>query len=186
MVGHKEDRFLYPMTYAAVAFAFLSIPETWMEKGIVDGFLKKKGGRLFINVTVGLNMILLVITTFIPTRTEVMIQKYLYYHNPELIEIYSIKGNPYRFRGYDDNFEFYSPKKVIFHNVSSLDSFRKILDQGSAPILYLHHSNLLDEESIFLEARCQTLHRSFPKWVNRVNVNNWLSRTPAFLLLKCG
>ncbi|HJP18803.1 MAG TPA: hypothetical protein QF468_09140 [Nitrospinota bacterium] len=186
MVGHKEDRFLYPMTYAAVAFAFLSIPESWMEKGIVDRFLKKKGGRLFINVTIGLNMALLVIMTFIPTRTEVMIQKYLYYHNPELIEIYSIKGNPYIFRGDGDNFEFYSPKKVIFHKVSNLDSLKKILDRESAPILYLHHSNLLDKESMFLEENCQTLHRSFPEWVNRVNINNWLSRTPAFLLLKCG
>ncbi len=183
IIGHKEDRFLYPMTYAAVAFVFLSIPDSWLKKGTVDNYLKKKWVCLFIKITVGLNICLLIIASLVPSRTEVILHKHLYRINPERLELYSMRQNPYRFN--DIDFRFYAPREVIYHKVHDFNSLEQLLDRKPEPIIYLHFSNWFTGETKFLENRCQVLYRSFPEWVNKLNVTNWISRTTTYLLLEC-
>lgn len=183
IIGHKEDRFLYPMTYAAVAFVFLSIPNSWFKKGTVDKYLKKKWVCWFIKITVSLNICLLIIASLVPSRTEVNLHKRLYRISQDRLEIYSIKQDPYIF--HNNKFRFYAPREVIFHKVSDSKSLEQELNIQSEPIVFLHYSNWLKGEMKFLENRCQVLYRSFPEWVNKLNVTNWLSRTTTFLLLEC-
>lgn len=175
-VGHKELRFMFPM---AVAFVYLSatgIIQLW--SWISSGRLRSTLAVLMISV----NLLLLAGVAFSPAQPVVKLYKFLYHHGKHhKMTLLCKEKSPYDIRSL--NVHFYRSEHLdckVFKDEHELKAF---MDVQSPDSVYILERGLHLKDS-FGSYSSEKIYSSFPGWIEKFNVNNWLARTNVWSVYK--
>jgi phosphatidylinositol glycan class B len=183
LISHKELRFLLPLS----PFVFVQIVvalEDWWTAAV--SWLRRQR----INLSRPVLWLFLIGNTAMvaylglkPTHADIIIMKALYTHHPDHLELYTFSRGPYRRSTLTDH--FYAPASVTLHKLAGATDLEEALRTRSEPFVLYYHKNWLPESLAFVEEKCAVIHRSFPTWLARFNVNDWVGRTSGSMLLEC-
>ena len=142
LIGHKEFRFLYPMSYL---FIFITVYGSSL---FLKGRNIKNYQRTLIKIAVVLNMIFLVLMIFRPAKGTVLFYKYLY-ENREAGNnmVLTTKKDFYNLMG-DLKTTFYTPKDMRSYTVESSDDLEGFLNTKNISSCYYVHSGYAFEGSV--------------------------------------
>jgi phosphatidylinositol glycan class B len=175
-IGHKEPRFLIPMTYALVPIIVLSadrLPAA-LRAGI-DRFLNRRALRTAAWVFGVINVCALAVMTLKPSSETAVIYRQLYQESRrQPIVLYTASDLPYTLAG--GAVGFYRPDNL------TLMPFRDPAAMRTASVarpgrVYVFLQALEAPAWFTAEGlRCTPVARTLPLWAARHNVNNWTSR----------
>ena len=167
LIPHKEIRFLFPV----IGLLPVMIART------ADTLLKKKSYHLLEHRAVAvsvklfwyLNMVMLIVLIFRPADDGIALYKKLWddYRTPA--KLFYTDDNPYHRAKVD--IHFYKRNSLILQHVDSLQGISLSEDTAS---LYVTDRPLLPNSLRFDPV---LIYATFPQWVRRFNVNNWIERT---------
>ncbi|WP_339715582.1 hypothetical protein [uncultured Kriegella sp.] len=142
LIGHKEFRFLYPMSYI---FIFITVYGCSL---FLKGRNIKKYQRKLVKVAVVLNMIFLVLMIFRPAKGTVLFYKYLY-ENREAGNnmVLTTQKDFYRLMG-DLKTTFYTPTDMQSYVVESTDDLEQFLNTKNISSCYYVHSGYAFTNSV--------------------------------------
>lgn len=171
LVGHKEMRFLFPLSYAFIFLISTGIDTllqnpAWGQSKLFNGFYK---------LMVGLNIGMLVFKMFMPSQEVIryfeFISGYSKKHNTTLI---AFNKSPFRLDTAVLN--FYKPNKVevvVLHNPDSLTTV--LNDTAGRSYIFLSHD--LHPEKQLPNCHTERLYSFFPDWLLAINLNHWQDRS---------
>ncbi len=166
VIGHKEIRFLFPII-GFIPIIIIQGIEIMQNKWAAN-ILKNKAFLVFMKLFFVINFISMVFVSLRPSENDVFLYKSIYKQYQTPVTLYYFEKNPYH--AVLDIY-FYKRKNLEFKQINSLDSIQS--KPGMTNLLVL--SNLDKAEELRVNNRL--IYMSFPPWVQKFNVNNWLDRT---------
>jgi phosphatidylinositol glycan class B len=168
LIGHKELRFLFPMTLPAIFFAAIGA-----DKMIANQAVKQWHLVLF-KISVGVNIALLLFKMFTPAQEVVSYFKYIYdYTAKQPATLVALEHSPYDLDNLECNF-YKSPNADIrvIQNIHGLDS---VVNKSTPTALFItqYKPGGLQIPGYKLEQ----LYCIFPAWLLKMNINNWQERS---------
>lgn len=196
LIGHKEERFLFPMIFAVPVLLALAVEgilsndsspwQRWAQSALEQRWLR-------ITVIV-LNGILLAVMTIKPASTQIPIYEYCYdsaARSAAPLVVYSLDGSPYQF---DNAIKTLPPMEIMFYQpinfrVESVTEkeLRTALAQAqqtNQSLLFFHKSkppSVLSDTNIVETV----VASSFPTWTRFVNINHWMERSNVWMIYEC-
>lgn len=177
VIGHKELRFLFPLLplcTVLLVIAYQGFLESLRERPVWM--------RRLAWVLVAPNLFFCVLNCLRPTRGEFIALEAIYRQAARTPDLYVVSASPFFYR--ELPFRYYVPPKIDVHYVDDVATLMRTHFPQRSMVYF--ESNWLPQGAEALEKRCTTVHRSFPDWVYRINVRNWLSRTYQAYVLECG
>jgi GPI mannosyltransferase 3 len=206
LIGHKEDRFLFPMIFAvpvllSLAAEFLLSPEVphWLNG--LQTFLQK---RWLTWLFIATNCLLLTLMTFKPASLHPIIYEYCYdraaqnvAQRSQPVVLYTLETSPFSFKspfaalGVETDSSrmetrFYQPQNLRVLRVTEA-KFRSELASvrpSDKPLLFFHRKippPVISDTTIAKTVAVTSL----PAWILAFNVNNWVSRTNVWTIWEC-
>jgi phosphatidylinositol glycan class B len=183
LVGHKELRFLFPLANIIPILLVFSIQlvkedsRFYKVKNLMNAS-KQYAIRIFLII----NYILLFVVCIKPADLHIYLYQYIYSnYDHEQTELSYIKKNPFYARAVPVNFYKKNNLKMInFENSQSLVNYIRNTDKT---ILFVTDKFELDPEMKAI--KCSNVFQTIPRAATYVNVNNWLERTPKWILYEC-
>ena len=169
LVAHKEYRFLFP----------LALPVTFMLGIVLQATVIAGWKAVALKAFAAFNLLWLIALPYRPASFEVMFYRHVY--ESGIREIYSMDRDPYTVA--DLAVHFYRPPDLDVHLVS-LAEVERLTAVGSIHLFTTGLRPFAANE--LLASRCQADYRSVPAWVERVNINDWVSRVPIWSVYRCG
>lgn len=164
LIGHKELRFLYPVTPVLTLMGFLYIQER--------SLLKSKWFRAFLILLGAQNLILLTLITFKPAYTPLKFYEALADHKIKSLQFVSQLGraNP------SLELKFYLSEKT------------ELVERGSiAEVLkgFVLTTKYMDLQSLLTTENCDLLYSTYPKWLFKYNYGGWRDRSNIWAITNC-
>ncbi|MBC7793600.1 MAG: hypothetical protein H7Z43_07815 [Clostridia bacterium] len=128
------------------------------------------------------NLVFCVLNCLRPTRGEFIALEAIYDQARRTPDIYVVTASPFFYR--ELPFRYYVAPHMQVHYLDDVPQL--MLARFPRPSLVYFDRNWLPPGAESLATSCKTVHRSFPDWVDKVNVHNWLSRTYQAYILECG
>ena len=183
LIGHKELRFLFPLANIIPILLVLSIQvvkEDSKFNKVKD--LIKASEKYFVRIFLILNSILLFVVCIKPADMHIYLYQYIYSnYNHEQTELLYIKKNPFYARAVPVNFYKKNNLKMInFENAQMLANYIRLADKTA---LFVTDKFDLDPEMKAI--KCSNVFQTLPRAATYVNINNWLERTPKWILYEC-
>jgi len=176
VLGHKEVRFLIPITYAIVPLLVLAadnLPASLQAR--LAGWQGRRGAATAVRVFIALNTLALLFMTFKPSSETVTVYQWLYEQSREQpIVLYTGSRLPYSMGSYELN--FYRPANVMVKNVGDVEELRAAIANGHGRVFLFQPSLRPPLWTAQNRIGCTPVVRTLPSWVTRVNINNWTSR----------
>jgi phosphatidylinositol glycan class B len=140
--------------------------------------LKKTGNQLIENKAVKIcvkafwytNLILLGVVVVKPADSHISIYKKLFYNYPNATTLYYIENHPFN-RVTATNLNYYKRKNLVIQHI---DSISMIVQKENTTSLYTTNKPLLPSDFPF---KTTLIYSSYPDWIKRFNINNWIGRT---------
>ena len=175
-ISHKEGRFLFPMVFF-LPLILAELYEKWEASKWAD-WLKKKVYKIFRWLFIVVNGIALLVITFKSADSGIKVYRAIYEEVDGTALLYYMKKTPYE-GGRGKQLHFYMPDDLKFQKAENLNEIKAI--KGEDCLFATSDRSLFDE----IEARgWENVYRSLPKWVDNVNFNNWVDRTPQWRLYR--
>jgi phosphatidylinositol glycan class B len=175
-IGHKEPRFLIPMTYALVPIIVVSadrLPAAlW---AAIDRFVNRRALRTAAWVFSVLNVCALTVMTLKPSSETAVIYRELYQAGlKQPIVLYTASDLPYTLAG--GAVAFYRPDNLTL--VPFRDPAAMRIASAARPGRVFVFLQALEAPAWFAAEglTCTPVARTLPSWAARHNVNNWTSR----------
>jgi hypothetical protein len=176
VLGHKEVRFLIPVTYAIVPLLVLAadnLPAS-LRAGLA-GWPRRRAAAAAVWVFIALNTLALLVMTFKPSSETVLVYRWLYQQSREQpIVLYTGSLLPYSMGSYE--LDFYRPANVTVKRVGDVEELRAAITNGGGRVFLFQPSLRPPLWMAQNRIGCTPVVRTLPSWVSRVNVNNWTSR----------
>lgn len=174
-VGHKELRFIFPMILLTPIYLGLFV---FRFKDKVNSLNEKKWFRGIVKFIIGVNFLFLIIASFRAANPSANFYQYVW-NNPEVKEIKVHGENPYTMLGLP--LEFYKDKSLKITQVENLEEYLSNL-QGEE-FLFFNKGRFVSQ----MEGNkiCSLQYLTYPKWVLKFNIGNWISRSRVWSLYKC-
>lgn len=164
LIGHKELRFLFPITPILLLMGFV----LWDEKGFGD----KLFFRYLLRATVSINLLLLAFVTIKPAYTPLVFYKEIYERKISNLKYYSSRGIPSPRLEMD----FYKRPNL---KTSKIDGH---LESAKGFIWTTRYNEL---EILQKRGDCELLFSTYPLWILSINIGNWRSRSNVWALNNC-
>lgn len=177
-IGHKEMRFLFPVSYAFIFVCSTGIDSllqspAWARSKLFNGFYK---------LMVGLNVGVLIFKMFIPSQEIIkyfsFISGYSKKHTTTLIAIHK---SPFRLDTAE--FNFYKPNNIDIVVLHNPDSLTAVLND-TAKRSYIFLSRDLHPERQLPSCHTEKLYSFFPDWMLALNFNDWQDRSQIWAVYK--
>ncbi len=168
LVGHKEMRFLFPLAVMAPVFILLSLSK-------YERVLERRNLYRFFVFT---NFIALVLLSFWPSRTEVLLQSEIYKLHPQAL-VYLGK-NPYSLG--DNPVYFTRPQGLQIHAVNSFEEYQEKQKTELPPSHYFVTTQYNSELQL---THCDRVWRVFPAWIEKFIYYRWLESAGNYNLYSC-
>lgn len=167
-VGHKEMRFLFPMTIPFVFVACIGI-DSWLH------LPRKKVYDIGFKILVFLNIGLLAYRSFVPAQEIVKYQQIMYREAQKgKTTVLCIGESPFQALGLKMN--FYRHPNLAVLNSENADTLSRITANRVDGQLFVFSWHKLDGETIN-RYKLEQVYSSMPEWVKKFNFNNWADRT---------
>lgn len=176
LLGHKETRFLIPMTYAIVPLLVLAADRLpgplcarlarWPGPGAAA-----VAGRVFV----ALNLLALSVMTFKPSSETSAVYRGLYEESRKgPMVLYTASLLPYAMAG--NAVDFYRPENLTVKNLRDISEVRASMDASPGRVFFFQQSLRPPAWMAANGIACAPVARTLPLWTTRVNLNNWMAR----------
>jgi phosphatidylinositol glycan class B len=167
IVPHKEIRFLFPVIGLLPVMIVKTADRLLQKKGYE--LLERRTTKACVKIFWYLNMVMLVILLFRPADDHIALYKKLWntYSGPSIL--YYTDDHPYH-RAKVDVY-FYKRNNLSFHKI---DSIQQAMPGKDTAALFVTNKPLLPVNERF---DFVPVYTSFPGWVRKFNINNWIERT---------
>jgi phosphatidylinositol glycan class B len=175
LLGHKEVRFLIPMTYALVPLMALGadgLPPA--VRSTVVAWRNRRTVVVAAWVFVTLNSLALMVMTFKPSSETAVLYRRLYEESRRgSMVLYSSSPLPYTVGA---AVNIYRPENLTLRRLDDVRELRAETDANPGRVFVFQQS--LDPPAWIAANHlgCTPLVRTIPLWAARFNVNNWTSR----------
>jgi len=167
-VGHKELRYIFPViVLIPIYFGFFL--RDYSQK--VEELYKKKSVRFLWKFVLTVNFLFLLVATFRAANPSVDFYKFIW-NNKDIKEITVHGENPYTMLGLP--LEFYKKKEL------------KIMMSDTYPVKgYTFFNKGRFVKEMEKHSQCELIYLTYPKWILKFNIGNWISRSRVWSLYKC-
>jgi phosphatidylinositol glycan class B len=176
VVGHKEPRFLIPMTYALVPIIVLSADRLPVAvRAGIDRVLNRRALRAAAWTFSVLNVVALAVMTLKPSSETAVIYRQLYQQSDKQpIVLYTASDLPYTLAG--GAVGFYRPGNLTVMPFRDPATMRAA--SAARPGRVFVFLQALEAPTWFTAEglTCTAVARTLPLWAARHNINNWTSR----------
>lgn len=167
-IGHKELRYIFPLIIF-IPITLALVYECLEEK------LKSKTLIVFAKISVFVNVIFLVVSSFKPAYTPIHIYKFLYKNGDEISKLYTF-NNLQR-----DILKVYLKKEIPFVHITKNTEIDQAI--GSELDSWFLVEKISDF-SHFESRKCENMYSTYPKWFTN-NFSKWLRRSKAWSIYRC-
>ncbi len=176
LIGHKEVRFLVPITYAVVPLLVLAADRFASGASVtVARWAHSRAGRFSARAFVVVNLVALAVATVKPSHeTEILFRWLWDASEKQPITVYTSTESPYRFLSLE--ICFYRHPNTTVRNFETIDGLRQAAAAAPGRVFFFHRSFAPPEWLAASGLEVTPVARTLPSWVTRVNVNNWVSR----------
>ncbi len=173
-VGHKEMRFLFP-----VSFAFIYLVVSGIDYA-AQNIRPHKGYRIGFRLLVVVNTGMLLFKMLTPAEEAVNYYKFLYGYNAgHPTNIVYNKKSPYNIAELELN--YYKPNNVQLTKVADSSDVAKLLT-GSNSVICL--SPNLKPDSLFQQFGYERIYCAFPEFLLANNFNGWQERSRIWAIFR--
>lgn len=165
-IGHKETRFLFPLIGFVPIIVIKAIEATSYKLGkdiTENAFL-----HFFAKVFWIFNLIFLLLCAFNPADNQIYLFKKIYTDYPSRTTLYYKEENPYR-RALDIG--YYKRADLAIKRVAS---WNQVTNDPSGIKLIVTRKK--DPADLFIMNK-KLIYSSYPEWIRKFNINNWVDRT---------
>ncbi len=168
-IGHKEIRFLFPVS---IAFIFLACAGF---DRIVQKYPDRKVFRWAIPSFAALNTIMLAIKIFTPAHEAMKYYEVIYnYSQNQYPVLISTTESPFKLVGLCIN--FYQPRHIEEQTVATREQLDTILHNAAGrPVLFFNSH--LAPDPILRNFRTEKVYCILPGWMNQFDFTDWQSRS---------
>ena len=176
LLGHKETRFLVPITYAIVPLLVLSadrLPETLRAKLArwPSPRVAAAAGRTFV----ALNLLALAVMMFKPSSETAIVYERLYAESRKgPMVLYTKSLLPYSMAGNAVN--FYRPENVTVKMLGDVSELSMAMAASPGRVFFFQQSLEPPDWMAAGHIACTPVARTLPLWGRRFNLNNWMSK----------
>lgn len=185
-VAHKEMRFLFPIViYSPLLLIFLFNGTSRVTQRIFIFFNTRLGSALFKVVFV-VNFILLIQGSLRPVQSSVQFYKWTYKNLNEPFKKVHVVGDlkPYGIAALNMNFyNFHYPEEVFLKEAQLSSEVEKLVSENTSSWVFASRGKNYFKLSEI--DKCKLYYLSIPKWMLKVNIGNWISRSELWSLFKC-
>ena len=167
-IGHKEMRFLFPMSYLFIFIAAYGFIEHFKLRPI------KRLQRRVLNFSIGLNILLLLLMMFKPANEMLPAYKYLYSHAEEgKSRLISRNTETYKLMAGITS-TFYTLDYDFSETVNSSEELEEFLIQNKIDTCFYIHDkyDFLDEVKGYTFEKVYCI---YPEWIKNIDGYDWQS-----------
>ena len=176
MIGHKELRYIFCMglwipILAALFFEEMVRHKYWIKIRLHPVF------KILLCIIIIENFILLTVSSIKPAYGPIGFYKHLYHHKNEISGIYTL--NLVR-----DQLRFYQKRDIVLTHVEDRNNIHGIIEESVGNLWFL--TDKIADRGIFEKTGvCSLDYSSFPEWMFKFNIDNWMKRSKIWTLYKC-
>ena len=176
LIGHKEARFLIPITYALVPLLVLAADNLPSRVAATAArWARSRTGRAGVRAFVVLNLAVLAVMTFKPSSETEAVYRWLWQASEkEPITVYTVTGSPYNIISLD--LYFYRAPNVTVKRLQTIDDLREAATREPGRVFFFQRSFTTPGWLAASGLDVTPVVRTLPAWVTRVNVNDWVAR----------
>ncbi len=172
LIGHKEIRFLFPLLYF---LPFLGILGVECLQLLMDKFSIKKGYyKWFKYLFILVYSVALIVIITKPADPRIGLYKGVYHATEKPAILYYLDKDPYHPA---NEIFFYRRQNLKTKRVASVEEINLQTDST----VFLAYSN---RDKLTEEVEGEIVYRTFPEWINVINVGGWLDRTKQWKVTK--
>ncbi len=176
LIGHKEVRFLAPLTYAVVPLLALAADRFASgTSATLARWARSRAARVGARTFVVVNLVALAVATVKPSHeTEILFRWLWDASEKQPITVYTSTESPYRFLSLE--ICFYRHPNTTVRNFETIEGLRQAATASPGRVFFFHRSFSPPDWLAASGLEVAPVARTLPSWVTRVNVNNWVSR----------
>jgi phosphatidylinositol glycan class B len=176
LIGHKEVRFLVPITYAVVPMLALAADRLASDASAGLGrWVHSRAARVGARMFVVVNLVALAVVTVKPSHETEFLFRWLWEASEKQpITVYTSTESPYRFLSLE--ICFYRHANTTVRNFETIEGLRQAAAAAPGRVFFFHRSFSPPDWLASSGLDVTPVARTLPSWVTRVNVNNWVSR----------
>ncbi|MBI5508580.1 MAG: hypothetical protein HY903_07490 [Deltaproteobacteria bacterium] len=174
LIGHKEERFLFPIYGMIPAmFVLVSWRSAWH---LVPPEKSLAPIRAPIRVGVYcLNFVFLAALVTLPVRVPIKTARFIYRAFPDRFEVYTIgRYDPVSI--WHRSLRFAAPPAYVRHGLDGLDAVVKASNESPAPIYYASRLPLTDEDQARFAGRPALVYSFRPRFLDALGSFKWVDR----------
>lgn len=179
MISGKALRFFFPAAMATPFVIFMVVERLGKIKEGMDWPFANKWSQYFFKFLVGLNVLLLLQAGL--RSSNVGVNFYRAFKDIKAEKIYANDENPFTMLGL--TLHFYNPNLPQVEVIKNFDRFKE-LSSGSIGYYYANRGHKFFEVKEKYP-QCQLVFLSYPEWILKYNIGNWVSRSRVWSLFKC-
>lgn len=169
LIGHKELRFLFPISYGFIFLAAIGI-DRWLQK---DRYKNKY--RWLFPLVASINIMLLIFRIFAPAQEAMRYFDFIYrYAQNKKTTLIAFENSPYKLVGIEAN--FYKPKQLAIQVIHDTAQLASLLQQQNEQT-YLFFSPTIKLRTDLSNYKIQRVYCILPDWLLGFNINHWQDRS---------
>lgn len=180
LIPTKALRFIFPIM--VVTPLFIPYVHNWLIENL--SFYKKfsttKVSSYLLTFLIVFNGILFVQTTLRSSKSAVDLYKYVYDNKDKINKIYHYGESPYQNVGLE--LMFYRPKGIGLEKLEESQAVETLFSENKSFWFMSKKGGEIEE---VLSLGCSIKKMTYPKWVLKFNVFNWVSRSRVWTLFYC-
>ena len=176
-IGHKEMRFLYPLSFAFIYITALGL-DNWLNGRVLTSLQLGVGKFLVV-----FNLLILTYRTFAPAQEAMLYFNYIYRHaNVQPTRFVYWGRSPYGLSILEAN--FYKNPSLQLVKTETIREFDSVVSHNPSgtELLYLSRSIIPEPETE--DCRLQKVYCIYPDWLLRFNIGNWEDRSNIWTIYK--
>jgi GPI mannosyltransferase 3 len=176
LIGHKEVRFLAPLTYAVVPLLVLAADRFSSGASVtLARWARSRAGRFSARAFVMVNLVALAVATVKPSHETEILFRWLWDASAKQpITVYTATDSPYRFLSLE--ICFYRHPNTTVRTFETIEGLQQAATAAPGRVFFFHRSFAPPDWLAASGLEVTPVARTLPSWVTRVNVNNWVSR----------
>ncbi|MCX6230067.1 MAG: hypothetical protein NTZ33_00865 [Bacteroidetes bacterium] len=184
LIGHKELRFLYPLLLLlpyCFTVVYSDLQKSFKYKNLLQNMILKK----IIYLLIGLNLFVLLVMCFKPADELISLYKCVYDRSLNKNSKMIIIGdeNPFLRGGKKLLISFYKSKTLSFINIQNDSALNDSLLTSDNSYYFLAVKNFnVNHVNENHHLKITEIYKTYPTWVGKFNINNWMSRTNTWSL----
>jgi GPI mannosyltransferase 3 len=174
IIGHKEVRFLFPVTYALIFLAAIGYEMLHLK------YTVKKMYKVLFTLVVITNFGVLAYRMMSPADSRIPYYRYIYkYAQAHDAALIAFEKSPYNVVTLETN--FYKPKQLDIIVLASKADLVTAIDTASKKYILVFNPDLSVPKEL-VQYSPKRVFTQFPEWILSNNVNNWQERSNIWAL----